>query len=157
MVMAFNGTLIILFQMPLTSFFKKFNTIRVISSGGILICAGYFILPWYSGFYYSLLSMSIISLGEMLLMPSAFDMVAKIAPTECRGRYLGLLTCALSSVPLFITPNLMPYIYTTFGPNILWSSMGLIGVIIFIGFEFLNMSYFRAGMLNEPQKIENDG
>lgn len=142
-IMAFNGISIAAFQMQLTTFFKKYDAMRVISAGGILICLGYFILPWHSSFYYALFSMSIITLGEMLVMPFAFEIVTKVSPVECRGQYLGLLTCALSSVPLFVTPNLMPYIYSTFGPDILWYSMGLMAVIIYMGFETLNNTIFK--------------
>lgn len=141
LVMALNGLLIILLQMPITAYFRNFNLLRIISIGGVLISAGYFILPWHSGFFYALLSITLISLGEMATMPFAYDFVTKIAPVNSRGNYLGLLACALSAVPLFLTPNLMPYIYTTFGPHTLWYSMGLIGIIIFIGFELMNKSY----------------
>lgn len=144
MIMAFNGILIILFQMALTSMLKKYNALRIINTGGLLICAGYFILPWYSGFYYALFSMTIITLGEMLMMPFAFEIVTKVSPEARRGQYLGLLTCAISSIPLFVTPNLMPYIYLTYGSGVLWSSMGLAGVIIYIGFEYLNQTSFRS-------------
>lgn len=154
MIMAFNGLLIVLLQMTLTTALKKYNVIRMISTGGILICLGYFILPWYSGFYYALFSMSIITVGEMLMMPFAFEVVTKVAPVAQRGQYLGLLTCAVSSVPLFITPILMPYIYSFFGPKILWSSMGLIGVIIYMGFESLNKTSFKL-KLNPVKCLTN--
>jgi len=153
-IMAFNGVLIILFQMAITTILKKYNTIRIIGTGGVLICLGYFILPWYSGFYYALFSMSIITVGEMLMMPFAFEVVTKISPTACQGQYLGLLTCALSSIPLFATPILMPYIYSTFGVKILWSSMGLMAAIIYTGFEFLNRTSFKL-KLNTVEYVTN--
>jgi MFS family permease len=142
MIMAFNGALIILFQMQVTKFFKKFDAMSVIGTGGMLICAGYFILPWYTGFCYALLSMSIITFGEMLMMPFAFEVITNISPAASRGKYLGLLSCALSSIPLFVTPNLIPYIYSTFGPEMLWFCEGIIGVIILTGFQALNKSHF---------------
>lgn len=135
MIMAFNGILIMLFQMQLVSYLKNFNPLRIISVGGVLICFGFFILPWHSGFHYALLSMGIITLGEMLTIPFAFDIITKISPTAYQGKYLGLLSCALSSLPLFVTPNLMPYVYKTFGSQTLWSSMGIVGLIIFFGFD----------------------
>lgn len=141
-VMSLNGILIILFQMPVTTLFKKLNSMRIIGVGGALICAGFFILPGYSGFHYALLSMVLITLGEMMVMPFAYEVVTKIAPVKNRGKYLGLLSCALSSIPLLITPNLMPYVYTTFGSGTLWASMGLIGVIVLLGFESLNKTSF---------------
>jgi MFS family permease len=86
--------------------------------------------------------MSIITFGEMLMMPFAFEVITNISPAASRGKYLGLLSCALSSIPLFVTPNLIPYIYSTFGPEMLWFCEGIIGVIILTGFQALNKSHF---------------
>lgn len=148
MIMALNGILITIFQMTIASRLRNHNTLRIIGVGGALICLGYCILPWYTGFHYALFSMSIITVGEMLTMPFAFEIITKIAPAQFRGKYLGLLSCALTSVPLWITPTLMPYIYTSFGPATLWTSMGILGVIIFIGIELLNKSGFAMESSN---------
>lgn len=154
MIMSFNGILIILFQMIITEVLKDYNAIRVISIGGILTCTGYFILPFYSGFYYALLSISIITFGEMLTMPFAFEIVTKLAPASYRGQYFGLLACALSSAPLFITPNLASYIYSSFGSKTLWYSMGLISMIIYVGFKYLNQTSFGS-RINATECLAN--
>lgn len=137
LVLGINGVLIILFQMFITSYVKKFNTLKIIGTGGLLIGIGYLILPFYTGFYYSALSMAIITIGEMISMPLLFDYVTKIAPPEYSGRYMGLLITALLSLPLCITPNVSTYIYDIFGPTALWIGISGIGVIVFFGFRVL--------------------
>ncbi|HLB43189.1 MAG: hypothetical protein A3E87_06525 [Gammaproteobacteria bacterium RIFCSPHIGHO2_12_FULL_35_23] len=139
-ILAINGLMIIFFQMPLTSFLNKFSALRVIAIGGLVVSLGYFILPFYAGFYYAVLSMIIITLGEMIAIPLLFTTVTKIAPAHQRGQYLGLLIIALMSAPLFLAPNICSYIYNTFGPTMLWFGIGILGIIIFIGFQSL---YFR--------------
>lgn len=151
LIMAWNGILILLFQMILSNAAKKYHPLYVIRVASILISSGYFMLPWYTGFYYALLSVSILSVGEMLMIPFAFDIVTKIAPLARRGQYLGLLACSVSAVPLFVTPNLMPYLYSTFGHNVPWYSTGLMGVIIYLGLKFLNKTNFRAKLSTNNQ------
>lgn len=151
LTMAFNGFLIVIFQMTITNHLRKFNALRIVNIGGFLICLGYFILPFYTGFYYALLSMFIITIGEMLTIPFAFEIVTKISPVARRGQYLGLLTCAISSIPLLVTPNLMPFIYAKLGSTTLWFSMGFVAIVISIGFEFLSSTNFKSKLyITEP-------
>lgn len=147
MILAVNGFMIISFQMLVTSFLKKFNALCIISSGGLLIGLGYFILPFYSGFYYAIFSIIIITLGEMIAVPTLFNLISQVAPPHKQGQYLGLLVIALMSAPLFLVPNICSYIYA-FSPSILWFSIGILGIIIFIGFQTL---YFSENLFLSPK------
>ncbi len=137
-VLALNGLLIILFQMQITSWLKNFKSLQIIGIGGLIVTTGYFILPFYHGFYYAVLSMTLITLGEMVAIPFTYHYVIQIAPASMRGKYQGLVSCTLMSLPLALTPNIASYAYTTVGANPLWLSVGLIGLVIFIGFLALN-------------------
>lgn len=138
LILGVNGLLIILFQMQITAYLKRFSSLRVVGIGGIIITLGYFILPFYSGLNYAILSIILISLGEMIAVPFLFDHVIKIAPVEARGKYLGLVTLALMSAPLVLTPTLGMYIYKEFGTMLLWCGVGLIGLIILTMSELLS-------------------
>ena len=98
---------------------------------------GYVLLPFYAGFYYALLSVSIITFGEMLSTPFAYDYVTRTAHVSERGKYLGLYSFAMVSLPLFLAPIIMPTIYTILGANTLWYSVGVISVITFAGLWWL--------------------
>ncbi|MDR3490816.1 MAG: MFS transporter [Gammaproteobacteria bacterium] len=138
LILGINGLLVILFQMQITAFLKRFNSLRVAGIGGIIIALGYFILPFYSGFNYAVISIILISLGEMISMPFLFDYVVKIAPAESRGKYLGLLSCTLVSIPLTLTPTLGMFIYHKFGSTFLWCGIGVIGLVILIMSELIS-------------------
>lgn len=137
-IIALNGLLIILFQMQLTSWLRPFSSLRTIGIGGLIVTMGYFILPFYKGVYYAALSMVLITLGEMIAVPIIYDYVARMAPPHRIGKYQGLVSCVLMSLPLVITPNLASYMYVTLGANVLWFSVGIIGLVIYIGCESLN-------------------
>lgn len=137
LILGANGLLIILFQMQITAFLKKFNSLRIVGVGGLIISLGYFILPFCSNFNYAILSIMLITIGEMVAFPFLFDYVVKIAPTESRGKYLGLTTCALMSMPLALTPTLGMFIYKQFGSSLLWFGVGLMGLFIVFMSELL--------------------
>jgi MFS family permease len=139
-VMGMNGLAIILFQIHLAQFLNKFNILRVIGVGGFFICLGYFILPFYHGFYYALFAITVMTFGEMAVLPFSNNFVAMIAPKGCQGKYLGLVASTFS-LPLLLTPTLGAYIYTRFGANSVWYFCGVVGVIVFLGFEKLRKYY----------------
>lgn len=139
-VMGSNGLAIILFQIHLTQFLNKFNILRVIGIGGFFICLGYFILPFYHGFYYAVFALTVMTFGEMAVLPFSNNFISMIAPRGCEGKYLGLVQSTFY-IPLLLTPTLGAFVYTKFGPNSVWYSAGVIGVIVFLGFERLRKYY----------------
>ena len=78
----------------------------------------------------------------MIAIPFHFDYAIKIAPLEAKGKYLGLVSCALMSLPLIITPTLGMLLYKTLGPNFLWYGVELVGFVIFVINEVLNNAFF---------------
>lgn len=145
LVIGFNGLLVILLQMPLATYLKQFNLLHVIAVGGLFLGLGYGILPLYSGFYFALFTMFLITMGEMTTLPQLNNFIVKIAPYELQGKYFGLLNSAFS-IPMLLAPSLGAYIYTRFGAQSLWFGVAITGVIIFIGFERLRLSYRHFDM-----------
>jgi predicted MFS family arabinose efflux permease len=139
-VLGVNGLVIILLQMHLTAFLKQFNILRVIGVGGFLVGLGYLILPFYTGMWCAIISMIIITLGEMASLPFMNNFIVKIAPRNAQGKYLGLMTSAFQ-FPMFLGPLVGTYIYSHYGVNTLWYFAAAIGLVIFIGFEGLNTRY----------------
>ncbi len=140
LVMGTNGLAIILFQIHFAQFLNKFTILRVIGCGGFFVCLGYFILPFYNGFYYAIFALTVMTFGEMAVLPFSNNFIAMIAPRGCQGKYLGVAQSAFS-IPLLLTPTLGAYVYTEFGKNSVWYLSGLIGVVVFLGFEYLRKRY----------------
>jgi MFS family permease len=142
MIFALNGVMILLFQMQITSWLKDFKSLQIIGIGGLIVAMGYVILPFYHGFYYATLSMALITIGEMIAIPFMYNYVIQIAPSNMRGKYQGLVSCALLSLPLAITPTVASYIYITMGADMLWYIVGSLGLVIFVGYNMLNKYTF---------------
>jgi MFS family permease len=99
-VISLNGALIVFCELPLTQFTRKFPTRRVMAIGYVL-CAGGFALNAFAHTVAALvLCMIVLTIGEMITMPTAAAYLAALAPPEMRGRYMGMagLTWAIALI-----------------------------------------------------------
>ena len=79
-------------------------------------------------FPHFLLSMSILSIGEMVAMPIANTVTADMAPEDLRGRYMGILGITWSA-GFGIGPSLGGFVADQLGMQNLWQVMGSIGLV----------------------------
>ena len=86
----FNGLLVIALQYPLIRFFKNRAETETLAIGCAFYAAGLFSI----GFAHSLLSFAlsviIITLGEIITLPSGLSVVSQLSSIDKRGRYLSL-------------------------------------------------------------------
>lgn len=103
-LMAINGILIFVCQLPLTHYLERFNAMSNILVGGIFIAVGFglYALPirWEvaAGMHLAVLILSIVTwtTGEMMQAPFKHSVVTDLAPTALRARYMGLLGMSYS-------------------------------------------------------------
>src|SRR5882724_1279763 len=87
LLISLNGVLVVLCELPLTTITKRYATRRVIALGYVLIGAGFAsnLLPRTIPLL--VLTMAVLTLGEMIAMPVAGAYVADLAPANQRGLY----------------------------------------------------------------------
>ncbi len=86
-----NASLVVLFQFAVTRRVKKFSSPRVMAAGALLYGVGIGSIALGKSFTHFWLSMVVVTLGEMLLVPTMSAYVANLAPSRRRGRYLAAL------------------------------------------------------------------
>jgi len=90
-VMGFNGVLIMLVELPLAQWIKRFEPRRVLVVGFLLVGAGCASFGWAETTAGFLFGMGFFTVGEMISLPIAAGYGAQLAPPAYRGRYFGLL------------------------------------------------------------------
>jgi MFS family permease len=78
--------------------------------------------------------MAILTIGEMIIIPTSTAVTADLAPAELRGRYMGVLGLTWSGGFGF-GPILGGLITDNLSPRALWPLMGsvaLIGMLIYL-------------------------
>jgi MFS family permease len=125
LVLALNGALVVLFEIPISLRTQRASPRRVISLGYLLIGlgAGLFGLSNTASGYVA--GMAIITMGEIISMPVAMALVTRIAPEQLRGRYLGLYTLTWSAA-LMVGPPISMALFER-NAAAFWLGCGAVG------------------------------
>src|SRR5262245_15005311 len=135
LLISLNGLLVVLFELPLTTITKRHPSRRVMALGYLLIGAGFAsnVLPRTIPLL--VLTMAVLTLGEMIAMPVAGAYVADLAPANQRGLYMGTFGL-IGALTFVFGPSLGLLLFST-SPFALWSACGVLGIlaarIIFAG------------------------
>lgn len=91
MIMAINGLMIFLCQLPLTHYLERFAPMRNVTWGAVLLAIGYGAYGISAAPWLLIVAVLIWTTGEMMQAPFKQTVVTNMAPPELRGRYLGAL------------------------------------------------------------------
>ncbi len=126
-ILAFNGFLILLFELPITAVTRRFPIRRVFAVGFFTIGAGFAMSGVSSNFWMLLVAMGLFTLGEMIAFPLVGVFVARHSPEDMRGRYMGANGCVWS-LALIIGPKAGFLTYAA-SPAAYWIVCVVIGAI----------------------------
>ncbi len=130
-----NGLLVVLFQYPVTFLVSKVTKANGLVLGSLFYVAGYSTLGWITSFDWALLTIALITAGEVTLSPISSAVVAESAPADKRGRYMGFFalsqTVGFSLSPLF--GGVLLDIFPT-EPILLWGIIASVGIVAATGF-----------------------
>ena len=130
LLMSVNGFLIFLFEMPLIHYIEKklLNRMKIITWSLGLLAMSYAILNATSWSGILIISMLLITLGEMLAFPFTNNFAMNRAPSGNEGRYLALYSMAFSCAHIFSAKTGMEVI-DRFGFMANWFLMGGLGLL----------------------------
>jgi MFS family permease len=128
-----NALMCVFVQLLVTRFSRRFRPLPVAAIGMLTYALGVGSVALMKGFWGFLSSMVLMSLGELILIPTVSKYVADLAPADMRGRYMSFYWfswwIARASAPLiggFLNDNISPHAIWVGGLAIgLASSIGL--------------------------------
>lgn len=132
-----NGIMVAITQYPVAYIVNKFSKSAGLIAGSLFYTIGYFTLGFISNYSWAIISMVIITTGEVVFSPISSSVVAQSAPLDKRGRYMGFFaltqTIGFSLSPLFggILLDVFP------NNNIaLWGIIASVGLVAAVGFWY---------------------
>lgn len=138
LLMTLNGLLTLVFEMVITHHYTaRFRPLTMIGAGAFLLGIGFAILPLGSTMPFAVASIVIWTTGDMLGSPTAGGWVANRAGTLHRGKYMGLFTMT-SGLGWIAAPAAGSFLYQASGPESLWLALGILGGLVWGGFELLH-------------------
>ncbi|MFD5508641.1 MDR family MFS transporter [Streptomyces sp. NPDC127051] len=136
LVIAVNGVLIVLLQIPVTRFLEKGDPQKLLVLSALL--AGYgFGLTAFAGSVWSLgLTVCVWTLAEIVNSPTQMGLVARLSPLHGRGRYQGMYTMSWAVASL-VAPLMAGFMIDRWGAGWLWASVALLGTVAAVGYWLL--------------------
>ncbi len=135
-IMATNALMVVLFQYAVTRRSEGYPPLRVLTLGALLYAAGVGSVALGRSFPAFVLSMAILTAGELLLVPTATALAANLAPAEMRGRYMGLFGMTWG-IGFGIAPVIGGLLSDRLVPVAPWYGGLLLGLIAAAGFLLL--------------------
>jgi MFS family permease len=118
-LMSSSAITVILFQFWISSVIKHRPPFLMLALGTLFYMLGFTLFGFVSSYGWFVLAVVIITIGEMLVMPTSQTLTAHFAPEAMRGRYMAVYGLVWM-IPSAIGPGLAGIILDNYNPNLLW-------------------------------------
>lgn len=137
LIPATNALMVVFLQIFVTSFTKRYRPLPVMMIGVLFYTLGVASVAFGHAFIGFWISIVIMTVGELILMPTASSYTAMLAPPDMRGRYMSISGLTWSAA-LGIAPLLGGYLSDNIAPVAIWYGGFFIGLLGILGFFILS-------------------
>jgi MFS family permease len=131
-----NAVMVVTLQLFVTRMTKRFPTLPVVAAGALFYALAVGAIALMSGFWGFLLCMIVMTVGELIIVPTSSTYVANRAPVDKRGRYMSLYALTWG-MAVGISPVFGGLLNDRFGPSAIWIGGAVVGSISVIAFLLL--------------------
>ncbi len=118
-VLTTSAVTVILFQFMTTRIIKSKPPFLMMALGTLFYVVGFGMYGVVGAYALFVLAMIVITVGEMIVVPTASTLAANFAPEAMRGRYMAIFSFSWA-LPATIGPAAAGYILDNYDPNLLW-------------------------------------
>jgi len=131
-----NAMMVVLFQVLITARTKRYPPLWVMALGALFYALGAGSVSLAVGYWGFWSAMVIMTLGELILVPTSSTYVANLAPVDMRGRYMSIygLTWPIAQG---IAPVIGGFLNDHYGPVTIWYGGMAIGLFSALAFAVL--------------------
>ncbi|MGD8857288.1 MAG: MFS transporter [Chloroflexota bacterium] len=122
-----NALMVVLFQVLATRITRRYLPLPVMAVGTLVYALGVTSIAAGQGFWGFWLSFVVVTIGELMIMPTSTTFVANLAPIDKRGRYMSFFSLS-QGAGRGIAPLLGGLLNDHIGPKAIWYGGGLIGL-----------------------------
>jgi MFS family permease len=133
-----NAVMVVAFQYLVTLVTRRHKPMAVLTVGTIFYAVSTAMIALFTGFWGFWVCMVIMTVGELIISPTATTYTANASPVEMRGRYMSMFGLT-SSVASLIAPILGGALSDQFGGRTIWLGGGVIGVLAIGAFFWLTV------------------
>jgi MFS family permease len=122
-----NALMVVFVQFPVTQVTKRYPPLLMLAIGSLFYAVGVGSVALGHGFWGFWLSMVVMTIGELILVPTATTYAANLAPADMRGRYMSIYGLTWG-VATGIGPVLGGFLNDNLGPSTIWIGAFFIGI-----------------------------
>lgn len=138
-ILSLNAGMVVLFQFWVTRRISGRPPLIMMALGTIFYALGFSMFGFFSIYALFLLAMVIITIGEMIVIPVAQALVARLAPSDMRGRYMAVYGFSWI-IPMAVGPLAAGLIMDNYDPNWVWYGGGIVAIIAAAAYTWLHLS-----------------
>jgi MFS family permease len=129
-----NAIMVVTLQLFITGVTKRFPTLPVVAVGAFFYAIAVGSVALMSGFVGFWICMVVMTIGELIIVPTSSTYIANLAPVDMRGRYMSFYTLTWG-VAAGIGPVFGGFLNDIIGPKAIWlggAIAGGLGVFFFL-------------------------
>jgi MFS family permease len=138
---------VVLFQFSVTHIIKRYPPFLMMATATFFYMIGFTMYGFVATVPLFIVAMIIITIGEMVGMPTSNSLAAAFAPEDKRARYMAVFGLTWA-VPSMIGPGAAGLVMDNYNPNYIWYIGGVLCVVAIIAFLFLQT---RLGLREQFQ------
>jgi MFS family permease len=138
LMLSVAGLEVVLFQIWISRTIKKYPPFLIMVFGTLFFIIGFTMIGFVRSVPLFVLSIFVITIGEMITFPTNRVIAANFAPAEMRGRYMAIYDLGWT-LPATLGPAAAGLILDNYDPNLLWYLGGILCVISALGFYTLHL------------------
>jgi len=137
MMMSMNALMVVLFQFWISRKIKAVPPMLLMMAGTALYGIGFTMFGFVSTFGLFMLAMAIITIGEMIHIPTSQSLAAMFAPEDMRGRYMAFFGLSWT-IPNIFGSFFAGLVMDNFNPNYVWYIAGILSLVALLGYAYLH-------------------
>jgi MFS family permease len=141
-LMSTSAITVILFQFWTTRQIKHRSPFLMMALGSLFYMIGFSLFGFVTAYWLFALNIVIITVGEMIVMPTSQALAANFAPEDMRGRYMAVFGLTWG-IPSIFGPGLAGLILDNLNPNLLWYAAGFLCAIAAFSYYALHLRLGR--------------
>jgi MFS family permease len=144
-----NALMVVFLQLFVTRKSSRYQPLAVMALGTLLYGLGVGSIALGAGFWGFWISMVIVTVGELMVIPTASTYTANRAPENMRGRYMSLLALTWAAGSM-VGPLLGGFLNDIISPRAIWyggGTAGILGAVIYL----ILVIQARKKFLNQPE------
>jgi len=114
-----NALMVVFFQVAVTQITKRHPPLKALTVGAVFYAVGVGSVALARGFGGFWISMVVMTVGELIMMPTSSTYAAGLAPADMRGRYMSVYGLSWSAAS-GVAPVMGGFMSDTFGPVTTW-------------------------------------